>query len=65
MTDITIKQLKHEWNNLSMSSTGLMVDEFVSYVIKKSDNLQMVGVSVSKKDETLTLGGLSTPFQWD
>ena len=48
-----------------MQTTGLMLDEFCSHVIKKSKHLQSMGVSVSEKEEVITLlNGLSSHFDW-
>ena len=65
VTHHTIKLLKTEWNTLSMQTTGLKLDEFCSHVIKKSKHLQSMGVSVSEKEEVITLlNGLSSQFDW-
>jgi hypothetical protein len=65
VTDNTLRLLRNEWNMLSMKSTGLCVDEFLSHVIEKSENLRRMGEKVSDLDEAQTaLAGLSGPFTW-
>ena len=65
VTDITIRQLKNEFNDLSMKSTGLYVDEFFSHVMKKATNLRRMGVKISDHDEAVTaLMGLSNDYVW-
>ena len=65
VTSFTIKQLTGEWNSLSMDSTGLFVDEFISHVVKKSKHLKSMGVHISDEDEAITLlDGLSRSYNW-
>ena len=64
-TDLSIRDLKAEWNSLSMTSTRMHVDEFASHVVKKSKYLSFLGVRVSEREEALVLlNGLSQDFQW-
>jgi hypothetical protein len=65
VTDIALKQMKQEWESLSMEKENVSLDEFISLVSQKAVNLRMVGQHVSKKEEaTALLCGLSTPFDW-
>lgn len=65
VTDMAIKALKKEWECLSMDSTKLRLDEFISLVSSKAENLRMVGIQISDSAEaSALLCGLSEKFEW-
>ena len=65
VTHFTVKELKQEWNSLSMDSQKVETDEFVSLVVRKAENLRQVGEEVSEEDMAVTLlSGLSNKFDW-
>ena len=63
VTNDQVKKMINEWNNLSMSTTNLSVDKFVSLIVAKSQALKEVGESKIDEEEADTLlEGLSSQF---
>ena len=65
MTDASLKNMKQEWETLSMSKLKVSLDEFISVVATKANDLRMVGENVTEKDEAVALVcGLSSDYSW-
>lgn len=65
VTEMAIKTLKKEWECLSMDTSHLRLDEFISLVSTKAENLRMVGETIDDSSEaSALLCGLSEKFEW-
>ena len=64
-TQSSIKERRQEWENLSMEKLNLQVDEFISHVVEKAEELRLLGETISEKDEAIALVcGLSDRFSF-
>lgn len=65
VTDVSLKAMKQEWEMLSMSKLKVSLDEFISVVATKANDLRMVGEIITKKDEAVALVcGLTSDYSW-
>ena len=65
VTDASLKHMKQEWETLSMSKLKVSLDEFISIVASKANDLRMVGEKVTEKDEAVALVcGLTSDYSW-
>ena len=65
VTDASLKNMKKEWETLSMSKMKVSLDEFISVVATKANDLRMVGEKVTEKAEAVALVcGLPEEFAW-
>ena len=51
VTSDQVKTMVNEWNMLSMDTSGLTVDKFVSLIAQKSQALKLVGEEKQDKDD--------------
>ena len=65
VTDASLKNMKKEWEILSISKMKVSLDEFISVVATKANDLRMVGENVTEKDEAVALVcGLTSDYSW-